>query len=76
MLEEEEILEVEAKDSKETPGETPGQPDFFSPKYQAYKEQWQVQLNIMDESCSKFNELNREASTKLIELILESYIEK
>lgn len=36
ILEEEEILEEE----KETPGDTPGGPDHFSPKYQAYKEKW------------------------------------
>ena len=72
ILEEEEILEEE----KETPGEIPEGPDLFSPKYQSYKEKWQIQVKIMDDSCQKFNEMNREASSKLLELILESYIEK
>lgn len=42
ILEEEEILEEEGQDAKDTPGKTPGAPDTFNPNFQAYKEKWQV----------------------------------
>jgi len=40
VCEEEQILEIEMQENNETPGNTPGKPDVFSPKYQAYKEKW------------------------------------
>ena len=71
------ILDVPDSIESYMEADTPGyDPKVKSPKSQNYEKAWQKQLKSLEVTSEQFNILNREASSKLVDLIVEEYIEK
>ena len=71
------ILEIPDRIDNYMEEDTPGyDPKVKSPKSQNYEKAWQKQLLSLEVTSEQFNLLNREASSKLVDLIVSEYIEK